>query len=312
LQQRALLSAYYDADLVLSCGGGNFYAYRTVCIAFLWALLCVAFASALGKRIVMLPQSIGPIKGWFQRHLARLMFARADRIMLREQLSLDLLRELKVNVLMYLVPDLAFGLPPVLPKPNRPIERGSALHIGVTVMDRGAQHNAFIGQRSYEDVVVSVLLKFHQTCGVYLHIFSQCFGPTPDQDDRRCARRVYERLRKQIDAVALHDTFRDALEIKQAYESMDCMIGTRAHTAIFALSSAIPVVLIGYQPKAYGIMQLFGLEHYCCPIESLTEETLFRLVDEVLINRDSISSYIAQRYQQIREWLKDWGHYLED
>ena len=44
-EQRRLLTAYYSADLVLSCGGGNFYAHRPLSIAFIWSLLTLATAT---------------------------------------------------------------------------------------------------------------------------------------------------------------------------------------------------------------------------------------------------------------------------
>ena len=45
--QRRLLEAYYRADKVLSCGGGNFYADRAFSPFFICSLLTLAFALGL-------------------------------------------------------------------------------------------------------------------------------------------------------------------------------------------------------------------------------------------------------------------------
>lgn len=312
VEQRRLLCAYYDADLVLSCGGGNFYAHRSISPSFIWSLFTLALAHLLGKDIVLLPQSIGPIEGQLQKLLARLVFDRAARILLREPYSLAFLEELKVSQSAIVLPDLAFAPPPVHADSDLLSYDSGALQIGVTVIDRGAQDKSFSGQQNYEDALVSLLVRLNTDYGAHLHIFSQCYGPTSDQDDRHSARQVYDRVREQTDDVVLLDTFQSGLEIKAAYKHMDCIIGSRMHTGVFALSTAVPVVLIGYQPKAFGVMEMFGLECCCCSIETVNDAELYEMVRQVLDNGEEIRAHIAQRYAQLSELLQGWVRYLQD
>ena len=110
-EKRALLRAYADADLVLSCGGGNYYAHRRFSPALWYALLAIAFPIGLGKRVIMLPQSVGPIDGSLQRRLARWVFNHVSQIMVRDPASLDfLVNQLSVQAPVSLLPDLAFSL----------------------------------------------------------------------------------------------------------------------------------------------------------------------------------------------------------
>ena len=311
-EQRELLRAYYDADLVLSCGGGVFYAHHSLSPGFIWALLTLALADFLGKKTIMLPQSIVPIEGRLQRILARLVFDRVARILLRECHSLAFLEELGVSRPAIVLPDLAFALPPAPDTPVLPSSKSGALRIGVTVIDRAAQNRSFSRQHIYEDALVSLLLELSREYGAHLYLFSQCYGPTRDQDDRHSTRRVYERVRQKTTHVILLDPFHNALEIKAAYKCMDCVIGSRTHTGIFALSNIVPVVLIGYQPKALGVMEMFRLERYHCSIETVTEDELNSMVHEVLENSEEVRIHIAQRYSQIQARLRDWARYLED
>ena len=311
-EQRDLFCAYYDADLVLSCGGGVFYAHHSFSPGFIWALLTLIFADFLGKKTIMLPQSIVPVEGCFQRIMARLVFNRVSRILLREDCSLAFLDELGVNRPAIVLPDLAFALPPVSDTLAFPSSKSGALRIGVTVIDRAAQNKSFSRQHIYEDALVSLLLELSREHGAHLYLFSQCYGPTRDQDDRHSTRRIYERIRQETSHVTLLNPFHTALEIKAAYKSMDCVIGSRTHTGIFSLSNIVPVVLIGYQPKALGVMEMFGLERYYCSIETVTEDELNSMIHEVLENSDKIKMHIAQRYSQIQAQLLDWTRYLED
>jgi colanic acid/amylovoran biosynthesis protein len=308
--QRELLTAYYTADLVLSCGGGNFYAHRSLSVAYLWSLATLWLALALGKRTILLPQSIGPVVGRFQRGLARRVFNRPARILLREQRSAKFLAGLGLRRDPIVLADLAFALPPATAGPSLPDAHGAQLRIGVTVIDRGAQERSFTHQAAYEEMLVKLLIQIQQEFQAQLYIFVQCYGPTPDQDDRRCARRVYARVREHTGAVTLMPDFHDALDIRAAYQQLDGLIGTRMHTGIFALSQALPVVLIGYQPKAVGTMALFGLEQYCPDMASITGDELSALVRHMLEQRTALSQQITVRRAEVQDVLRDWPRWL--
>ncbi|MFV2044189.1 MAG: polysaccharide pyruvyl transferase family protein [Anaerolineales bacterium] len=309
--KRRLLSAYYAADCVLSCGGGNFYAHRSFSPFFIWAILTLGFAVAIGKKVILLPQSIGPIQGRFQRFMARFILSRAELIMTRERSSLHfVVNELEIHQKAIVVPDLAFSLPPV-PAPTEPnMGREKSLRIGVTVIDRAAQVRNFQSQESYENALTALLLRLNKEYEAEFYIFAQCYGPGRDHDDRRAARRLFSRVKEATGKVMMVSDFQNALEAKAAYMGMDCVIATRMHSGVFALSSYVPTVLIGYQPKACGMMRMLELEQYCCDIETLTADQLYELVREVLRNRVEISQHIADRYIQIRKQLQGWTDYL--
>lgn len=312
-EQRKLLQAYYDADLVISCGGGNFYAHRRFSVALIWSLFTLAFALVLGKKTCLLPQSIGPIPGRFQRILARLVFSHVDRILLREPISRGFLRELQVSKAAVVLPDLAFGLPKLSEIPEVGSTLPSApLRIGVTMLDRVAQEPLFAFQQQYEDAVVSTLIEYATLYSAHIYLFVQCYGPTRDQDDRLMMQRIHSRLVQHTSHVMLLDRFEDAVAIKTMYQQMDCVIGTRMHTGIFALSSGVPTLLIAYQPKASGVMELFGLERYCCYIETVTHTQLSELMSDILSHQDDLRIMIDRRSTELRAMLSAWPSYLQN
>ena len=231
--------------------------------------------------------------------------------MLREQQSADFLNALAVHHRPVILADLAFALPAapdhisLLPADNHP------LRIGVTVMDRGAQDPHFQRQAIYEDALVSLLMRLRASYAAHFYVFCQCYGPSPDQDDRQCARRIYERIHQQEIPATLLDGFSDALEIRSAYKAMACVIGTRMHAGIFALSHGVPAILIGYQPKALGTMNLFGLERYCCDIERFTGDDLYRLTCEIMEQRQDLSLHIRERYLLVQDLLHNWTSHLQ-
>jgi colanic acid/amylovoran biosynthesis protein len=307
-EQRRLLNCYYDADLILSCGGGNFYAHRSLSPALIWALLTLAFAVGLGKPVVMLPQSFGPIEGQLQRRLAHWTFNRVRLIMARERRSIAFVTDtLRVATPVVLVPDLAFGLAQPVIGPVRHVPP----RVGVTVIDRGAQSSRFRGQQGYEDTLVTLLVRLAHEHDAQIHIFCQCYGPSPDQDDRLVARRVYERITQRGVETNLHISFRDARDIIAAYGELDLLVGTRMHTGIFALCNAVPVLLIGYQPKACGVMASFDLDRYCCDIANLDADALYALACELLQRQAELRGYITKHLTETLARASTWIDFLK-
>jgi colanic acid/amylovoran biosynthesis protein len=310
-EKRRLLSAYYTADLVLSCGGGNFYAHSSFSPFFIWSLLALGLAVGLGKRVVMLPQSVGPIEGRLQRRTARFVFDRVETVMLRERRSEDFVRNvLRLKKRPVVLPDLAFGPTPTMIPPAILREREARPRIGVTVIDRAAQIEAFSHQEAYELAVASALVRLHREREADVYFFSQCNGPNLAHDDRRVVRRMARRLQEQNVSAGVLDAFDDALALKAAYACMDCLIGSRMHSGILALSSSVPVMLIGYQPKSCGVMASMGLERYCCDIETVTSDWLYEGVCRALENRKDLVEQIAARYAETQARLREWVRYL--
>ncbi len=312
-EKRKLLRAYYQANLVISCGGGNFYAHRPISPALVWALLALGFALGLGKRVIMLPQSIGPIAGRLQRSLARSVLGRVHVMMLREPNSLLFVREvLKLRIQPMVAPDLAFGLPDTPPAVLPGQENGPAgINIGVTVIDRAAQDQNFLRQQEYEDTLTNLLVRLHRRYGARIYLLVQCTGPSPDQDDRGVTQRIYDRLKKELDQVALLADFKDAIQIKSAFHSMDFILGTRMHTGIFAISNAVPVVLIGYQHKACGMMLSLGLGEYCCSLEEVSLEHLLHISCQAIDHRQQLSKLLNERYAQTKALSRAWAIHLQ-
>ena len=304
--QRALLRAYYQADLILSCGGGNFYAARPFSPGFVMGLLTIGWPLLLGKRVLLLPQSIGPIQGRIQQQLARQVFNRATHIWVREPNSVEYARTvLRLKRPVALLPDLALALPA-----PRPASLPGTLKIAIVPMDRGAQRAGFGGQHAYEDALLALALRLHSVHQAHIYLIAQCTGPSADQDDRQIAQRLHVWLTQAgVNAMVLAD-FDDARAVQATYAAMDCVIATRMHAAIFALTSHTPVVALGYQPKSCGLMGMLGLDDFCLPLEVVTPSRLVTLVEAILADPAPVRIRIAQAMTQARTTLAGWGERL--
>ncbi len=145
---------------------------------------------------------------------------------------------------------------------------------------------------------------------ILVYVVAQCTGPSVDQDDRFIAERIHSKLvRLNVPTVPIME-FENASQLTKFYNEMSVMIGTRMHSGILALSTGVPVVLISYQPKACGMMEMVHLSRYCISIDALRTDDLYVLVSDALNNHDTLVHHITQRVQELRSQLDQLNRWM--
>ena len=278
---RDIVRAYLEADLVVSKPGGFLYSSGRG-ISLLVALYSIALAILAGKPVYILPQSIGPLARSWERWLTRRVLEGVRLVMVREPVSLLVVRACGVrNPRVSLVADMAFGFPSAeqaqvdgwLREQGLAAQQDRPL-LGITVVNWGAQNTAFRRQAVYEKACQAAARWFAGQNGGQVIFFPQVWGPLPEQDDRIPARRIAEQLRDFQDAIHVVEQPIPSELLKAIYGRMDLFIGTRMHSNIFALSEGVPVVAIGYLHKTRGIAQMAGIDPWVIDIQQVDESSL--------------------------------------
>lgn len=300
-ERRDLLRAYYQADVVVVIGGGHLYARHAANIAFVWLWLGIALTVLMGKPLIFLPQSFGPLPGAVQQRMLRWLLARSTLVAAREYRSLRLLAEIGLRRRVLVLPDLAFGSsaaegnPPLMPELAALVASDQPL-VGLTLMDWQGQNPQFRNQQRYEEAVLALMRHVRDRCDAQIVIFAQCTGPTPAHDDRLIARRLQAEARSRgIDGVSFMDAALPPEQLKAAYARLDLLVATRMHSAIFALSRKVPVLAIGYLYKSVGIMEMLGLEPYALDIATIDADTLCASFDALWSERTHIRQRLSVR-----------------
>ena len=337
--RRGALEALYDADVVIVFGGGHLYARRRFNIAFAWLWLGLSLAPLMGKPLVFLPQSFGPLPSRLQQAMLRWLLRRSAFVAARELHSLSLLAAIGVRRPVLLLPDMAFseagaevstslpgrpgastslpdrpggptaltgrpetGMRAPLPELDALLATGDAL-VGLTLMDWQTQNPGFVNQARYEDAVLA-LLRHVAARGARVAIFAQCTGPTAGQDDRIIARRVAARAYAEQLPVVFVDRALGPEQLRDAYARLDALVATRMHSAIFALGNGVPCLAIGYLHKSIGIMELLGLQRYVLAIDTLDTPALLARFDELWDRRSEVRRRLAERIPAVRHTLE--------
>lgn len=305
-RHRETLTAYLDADFVVSCAGNFLYSSGKLGLAFFFSIFTLAYAWMAGKPLYLMPQSFGPFTRFWEKALMRWIISKMHLTFVREPVSWEVLQSLGAPLdHCILVPDIAFAFPAA------PRADGMALlssagfdmlgppSMGVTVVNWQGQSRAFNAQAAYEEAVAEAIRSFISQTGGRAVIFSQVCGPTRVDDDRIPARRVYDKVCDLgQDRVLLVDRFLPPALLKSVYGLMDVFLGTRLHSNVFALGAGVPVVAIAYQYKTRGVMRMLGLESWVVDIEQVTGPQLRRLMERAVTDR-------AQVHRDIQGWLPD-------
>jgi colanic acid/amylovoran biosynthesis protein len=302
-----------EADLVFSCGGGNFYSNSLLGVPLLLNCLIIIFAGLNKKRIIFLPQSFGPFKKKFHKNYLRAAFYFSEKILVREKKSIDFLDSMNIDFSKTeLVPDLAFLLTKLsnYESSDQIVEKPTNLKIGLTIMNRGEQIENFKFQNEYEKSIESFLEEFLKKNNGEIYFFVQCYGPSNDQNDNTISKRIYEKVKQYSARVYLRNHFTNSFDLSNELAKMDLIIATRMHTAIFGLINYVPTITIGYQHKSQGLMNLFNLNEYFISINDINLYSIEEKFYLVLRNKNEIISDLRKQVPYVQRNIVEKFRYI--
>lgn len=273
--EQASLHAIARADLVCASGGG--YLYDTPVRATWWRWLSwdwylladMLVAVWLGRPLVLLPQSFGPMHSRWLRWGLAYVARHAQHIYARESQSSAWLTQ--HGIAHTQASDMAWRLAkPSVAIPNTPPI------LGITAIDWGAQYAGFSRQAAYEQLLCDIMQHYVER-GWQIQLFVQCHDTNPAWDDAQVAHRLAARIAHP--AVHVMPFIADPHELQNAYVRLDRLLSTRLHAAILRMACGQPCVVIGYLPKAAGIMHDIGLAAWCLDITHLDAQRVMTALD---------------------------------
>jgi polysaccharide pyruvyl transferase WcaK-like protein len=94
-------------------------------------------------------------------------------------------------------------------------------------------------------------------------------------------------------------------DFKSALNSVDLVISSKMHPAVFAVSGYVPTICIAYDQKQTGFFQLLGLNDCVILISDFSEENLFNKINQVWRRREEIRNLLRKEIPLLREKVED-------
>jgi polysaccharide pyruvyl transferase WcaK-like protein len=266
-------------------------------------------AIALRKPFAILNVSIWPIKNILSRSLLRWVMNRGALITVREEISHENLKDLKIkNNKVYVVPDFSFypistknfEMKPILKENSHP-------SIGMVFIDW--QEGGATRRRNYINVMTN-FIKYLEKFNPKIVIIPQVDYP-PENPAKITEEILRSSGAKNVEIPSENLSMDELLKL---YSQLDFVIAAPVHACIFALSVGTPAIGIAYEggPKHAGLMRMLELEKYVLPYDNLTLEKLISLFEEGWQNRLSIRTTGLRNLNLLKEKVLQHGFLLKE
>lgn len=277
----------YDAVIQV---GGSFFVDLYGNNQFEHAL-CAIIAQ---KPVYMVGHSVGPFERKSFNEIANLVFSKVNKLVLREEISKDLMLKNCINTEKVINGiDTAWLVNPdvKLSNSNYAVKHWSEVSserasIAITMRELAPFDKRLgVTQDEYEKAIASLIDNLIDQDFNVLAV-STCTGiDSYHKDDRMIAIQVGNRLANKDNYHVIMEEFND-VELGSILSQCQLTIGTRLHSAIISMNFGTPAVAINYEHKSAGIMKQLGLPELSSDVESLIDGTLIKKVNEII---DSIS-----------------------
>ncbi|SFE72529.1 colanic acid/amylovoran biosynthesis protein [Phytobacter palmae] len=295
------LLAGYDAIIQV---GGSFFVDLYGVPQFEHAL-CTFMAK---KPLYMIGHSVGPFQDPQFNQLANYVFGHCDALILRESVSLNLMKQSEITTdkveqgvdTAWLVEDDASFIPSYAVRHWLDVAAKQKT-VAITLrelapFDRRLNTTQQAYEKAFADVVNRIL-----DAGWQVIALSTCTGiDSYNKDDRMVALNLGQYISDPSRYHVVMDELND-LEMGKILAACDLTVGTRLHSAIISMNFGTPAIAINYEHKSAGIMQQLGMPEMAVDIRHLLDGSLASMAADTLGQLPALNQRLATAVAAERE-----------
>lgn len=317
--RNAWLRHIYNSDLLVSMSGGDSFSDIYGLGRFLYVALPQLLVIFSGKRLILLPQTLGPFKGKLSRAIAKYILSRADIVYSRDEKGLRDLHTLTSDgddrARLRFCYDVGFVV-----TPRRPANLERALGglgerlfpvvglnvSGLLAMGGYTQRNMFGIKADYNKLVSRLIEFLIQDKGATVLLVPHVFGSEQgnSESDSVACKRIYQSLHDKFgDKILLVEGTYDQNEIKYIIGMCDFFVGSRMHACIAALSQSIPALAIAYSDKFIGVLQTLGVDSLVADARQMDDDSIVKAVAHSYDHRSSIRQRLEHKIPLVKEMV---------
>ncbi len=267
--------ALFNLDIIFDIGAGDSFADIYGIERFRKINGSKKLVRFIGKKQVLLPQTIGPFYSKEAQQEAKESINKSQLVLARDRQSFDYVTKILPDKKVYELIDLAF----FMPFEQNKIENDK-INIGINVSGllwNGGytKDNQFALKTNFKDLIIRIIEYFlnDSKCAVYLvaHVIS------PNYQKLENDLKVCHELNKLYPSTIMAPTFKSPIEAKSFISGLDFFTGARMHSCIASFSADVPVYPLAYSRKFNGLFgDTLGYEFYGdmvnCEIEDVFNE----------------------------------------
>jgi colanic acid/amylovoran biosynthesis protein len=303
-----------QADVAVAVSGGDSFSDIYGMGRFLYMALPQLLLILLRKPLILLPQTIGPMRSPLARRTAKYIIDHAQMSYSRDIDGVSgTIRLLGLNQGKTKVGfgyDMGFILEPRQPSgldasllqqfaaPSRPLVGVNIS--GLLCMGGYTRSNMFALKCDYEELVERLLVFLIESKRANVLLVPHVFG-TAAESDVPAIEAIFAQLKDRFPGQLARVTETlDQSEVKYVIGQCDMFIGSRMHACIAALSQGVPAVSIAYSQKFVGVLASVGVGHWVADPRHLTIEDILKMVDQAFTERQGIRSQLMKTMPEVK------------
>jgi len=301
LVERGKLAHYYNSTAILDLAGdtlcipfrshGVIFNLQRNVLSILRHAYLLLLCRLLGKPVIVYAQTIGPIGP--MQPLIKILLNKMSLITVREENSLRYLANIGVNgPPIFLTADPAFLLPTSSNEEINMILKKEKIDtkkpiVGFCINSETAMYHYRGEALKFAELFAEIIDTFTEKCDTQAVLVPFSTWKGHGGDDRVISREVV-RLVKEKQKVKLIEGEYDPIALKGIISKCSMFVGSRGHSCILALSSHVPTIAIGHNPKFFGIMKMVNQQHYVCKTEEVTFDKLISLMCDLWNKQEAV------------------------
>ena len=254
----------------------------------------------LRKKLILLPQTIGPFSNTEVEQEAIKNIKKAHLVMTRDRQSYDFVKRLLPDKKLHELMDMGFYLPYV-----KYSQSSNKIRVGINVSGLlwsggYTKNNQFQLKSDYQDIIHDIIKLFLSFEGIEISLVAHVLAfHERDYDHIENDYKICNELHEIYPMTNVAPAFKTPVEAKSYISSLDFFIGSRMHSCIAAFSSGIPVFPLAYSRKFNGLFgETLRYEFYGDLVNSNSEYILEQL-KSAFYKREMLKEKIAHALQTI-------------
>jgi len=304
------LRTIMESDFAASIAGGDSFSDIYGLARFFYVSLPQLLVILLGKRLILLPQTLGPFKGHMVKIIARFIISRTVVTYSRDLLGFHEVRNLmksdEIPDHIKFCNDVGFVVDAI--KPEKMDLDGlearlndNPFYVGINVsgllfMGGYTKDNMFGLKTDYRELVNNVIRFFIQEKDCTVVLIPHVFGSQMhSESDAVIGEKLYRELKPLYgDKIYMVRGCYNQSEIKYIIGQCDFFIGSRMHACIAALSQYIPCVAIAYSRKFYGVFQTIEAESLVADPRKIEMQAILKMIETTYNRKELIHTQLKQ------------------
>jgi colanic acid/amylovoran biosynthesis protein len=252
--------------------------------------------SFLGKKQVLLPQTIGPFHNTEKEKASQSVMRKLHKVISRDSQSYNYTASFLEPEKIVEMIDLAFYMPFSKVKFNH-----EKVHIGINISGllwNGGytRDNQFNMKADYKKLIHMILAFFGSQPEVQVHLIPHVIPDNnPVEDDWA----VSMLLKEEFPQVIVAPKFVSPVQAKGYISGMDFFTGARMHACIAAFSVGVPVIPLAYSRKFNGLFADTLDYNVLGDCVNNSEEVIMDQIENAYIGRARLANEIKDRNDRI-------------